>query len=158
MIRLTVSAEHYNYFRDYDPGIGRYIESDPIGLLGGLSTFGYVDAKPLHKTDKYGLKGCGSGPFEGVTPNLAFGTCCDSHDDCYDDCKNKPPKQECDKNFCGCVVKKCMGLGNVASCLTYAKSYCEAVTSSSTAQGAFNNSRKNCDKPLACAPGATAGT
>ena len=33
---------HYNYFRDYDPELGRYIESDPIGLLGGLNTFGYV--------------------------------------------------------------------------------------------------------------------
>jgi RHS repeat-associated protein len=25
---------HYNYFRDYEPGTGRYVESDPIGLGG----------------------------------------------------------------------------------------------------------------------------
>jgi len=31
---------HYNYFRDYDPGMGRYIESDPIGLADGSNTFG----------------------------------------------------------------------------------------------------------------------
>ena len=32
----------YNYFRDYDPITGRYVESDSIGLDGGLNTFGYV--------------------------------------------------------------------------------------------------------------------
>ena len=35
------SAFHYNYFRDYNPKTGRYIESDPIGLLGGVNTYSY---------------------------------------------------------------------------------------------------------------------
>ena len=30
---------HYNYFRDYDPSTGRYVQSDPTGLQGGLDTY-----------------------------------------------------------------------------------------------------------------------
>ncbi len=48
-------AAHYNYFRDYDPGIGRYIESDPIGLRAGLNTYGYALARPLIWPDFFGL-------------------------------------------------------------------------------------------------------
>ncbi|MBK7657959.1 MAG: RHS repeat-associated core domain-containing protein [Betaproteobacteria bacterium] len=45
---------HYNYFRDYEPAIGRYVQSDPIGLTGGTSTFGYVIGNPLVNTDPEG--------------------------------------------------------------------------------------------------------
>jgi RHS repeat-associated protein len=49
------SGLHYNYFRDYDPSIGRYIESDPIGLGGGATTYAYVGSSPLSFVDTTGL-------------------------------------------------------------------------------------------------------
>ena len=45
---------HYNYFRDYDPHVGRYIQSDPIGLRGGLNGFLYGRGSPIQYIDPRG--------------------------------------------------------------------------------------------------------
>lgn len=51
------TALWYNYLRDcYDPVTGRYCESDPIGLHGGLNTYLYVRASPLSLIDPEGLQ------------------------------------------------------------------------------------------------------
>jgi RHS repeat-associated protein len=46
---------HYNYYRYYNPPIGRYITTDPIGLEGGINLYLYVQANPINRIDPLGL-------------------------------------------------------------------------------------------------------
>ena len=52
------SGLNYNYFRDYDAAIGKYVESDPVGLKAGVNTYAYVENNPIMKTDLLGLTSC----------------------------------------------------------------------------------------------------
>lgn len=63
-----------NGFRDYDNRLGRYLESDPVGLLGGINTYAYAHDNPVNRVDPIGLddtacmydqSNCrGSGPYK----------------------------------------------------------------------------------------------
>lgn len=52
----AASGLNHNYFRDYEPSTGRYIQSDPIGLSGGISTYGYAYSSPTTAADPLGLQ------------------------------------------------------------------------------------------------------
>jgi RHS repeat-associated protein len=62
---------HYNYFRDYEPGTGRYVQADPIGLDGGINLYGYVLGNPLTWVDPKGL--ANSGPWPRPRPRSSLG-------------------------------------------------------------------------------------
>ncbi|WP_131668266.1 RHS repeat domain-containing protein [Psychrobacter pygoscelis] len=66
----------YNYYRFYDPKTGRNVTSDPIGLDGGMNTYGYVGGSPLSAIDPYGLSkqfGLGLSGLMGFSPVGAGG-------------------------------------------------------------------------------------
>lgn len=66
------SGLSYNIHRDYDPQLGRYLESDPLGLEGGSNTYGYAGADPINNVDPLGLVKWHVGVFTigGKIPNV----------------------------------------------------------------------------------------
>jgi RHS repeat-associated protein len=113
---------HYNYFRDYEPALGRYAETDPIGLQGGLNTYAYVSNNPLSNIDPFGLSQMKRSPYapggplappslgpfgkvcgeEGSVlatwiPDGRYKDACQKHDDCYATCGKS--KEQCDSEF-----------------------------------------------------------
>jgi RHS repeat-associated protein len=55
------SGLQYKRNRQYDPGTGRFTQEDPIGLAGGLNTYGFAAGDPISFSDPFGLKVCVTG-------------------------------------------------------------------------------------------------
>jgi len=63
---MAETGLNQNYNRDYDPLVGRYVESDPIGLRGGVNTYAYTADNPIWYIDANGREITCGGNFCGT--------------------------------------------------------------------------------------------
>src|SRR5690554_345357 len=116
---------YYNYFRDYNPSLGRYLQSDPLGLVDGPNTYAYVRGNPLRHTDSRGLQTelalnvCWTGPHPGCWGAVAVNACKwaivggaallmrGSSQDCTDDdenCNGNEAEDDCAQEIEDCTA------------------------------------------------------
>jgi RHS repeat-associated protein len=114
------TGTHYNYFRDCDPAIARYVESDPVGLFGGLATYLYAKGNSLRWADSTG-QGIGMAGAVIIIGYACFELWCIKRG--LDACRRKYPEltdplSSDRKNFAECqsaIVTICGTLGAFGS-------------------------------------------
>ena len=74
------TGQLYKRNRYYDPASGQFTQPDPIGLAGGLNSYGFAEGDPVSYSDPYGLCAFGIGP------DAAYGRCGNVQADCRPRC------------------------------------------------------------------------
>ncbi len=130
------SGLNYNYFRDYDPGTSRYVQSDPIGQVAGWNTYTFVLGNPVNYFDPNGaqteatLGSCAIGgpinpacdaaiiinacKYVGLGIAAAWGYFSDSEDNenCDEECKAQNDKRKSCEALKQSILATCAGLSH----------------------------------------------
>jgi RHS repeat-associated protein len=165
------SGLNYNYFRDYETGTGRYVQSDPVGLISGMSTYGYAAAAPLLLIDPLGLcyqmgylfspnctaarpppraevpgpfgPNCGTGSGASWIPDGYVAARFTAACQAHDNCYGTcgASKSSCDSKFFDDLRRACGGILNF-SCYAVAYVYYSAVAEGPVPERAYSNAQE----------------
>jgi hypothetical protein len=88
----THTAKYYNYFRDYSPDTGRYLQPEPLGVFGDINLYRYARTNPLGYIDPDGAQAIPVPPPPFPFPGNPPGPRGRSNDDPFSNPPSAPPK------------------------------------------------------------------